>query len=248
MRHDAGQAVGAKLVAALGLLATGFLLRRPARAMQRRYAMRPRRGVLGRFAPLLLRRGLPLLLPMLAPLLGRRTSASLAKLGLPIGAPRAAAPLRTAPAFDVARYAGLWYEIARLPRRFERRCASDTLVHYSVDAESLIAVGRCTGVDGRVHETAGRMRVPDPHAPAELELSYAPLWLRWWPGAWSDYWVIYVDAEYTCALVGTPERDGLWVLARDPSLPDSALQALLTLASRLGFDTTKVRLTPHSAG
>jgi apolipoprotein D and lipocalin family protein len=248
LRHDAAHAVGAKLAAVAGLLVAGWLLRRSRRVAHRDGVARVARG--RRFGGLLawaLRRALPLLLPLLSPLLNRRAARTLAGLGLPIGAPRALAPLRTEPTLDLARYAGLWYEIARLPRRFERRCAGDVLTHYSVDGDGLIVVNRCRDERGETREAAGRLRAPDPRVPAELEVSYAPLWLRWWPGAWHDHWVIYVDAEYSCALVGTPERDGLWVLAREPELPDPALQALLTLASRLGFDTSRVRLTPQSA-
>jgi apolipoprotein D and lipocalin family protein len=80
-----------------------------------------------------------------------------------------------------------------------------------------------------------------------MELTHAPPWLRWFPGAWSDHHVIYVDAEHSCMLVGTPDRDGLWLMARDPWLPDAARDALVSLAAKLGFPVTRLRMTPQSS-
>jgi apolipoprotein D and lipocalin family protein len=158
---------------------------------------------------------------------------------------RAAPPLATVGALDLQRYAGLWHEIARLPRRAERRCERDVLAFYRPHAEGLIAVNACTDRSGRRHEKAALLRVPDAREPGRLEASFAPPWLRWLPAAWTDYCVMYVDPDYEVALVGTPERDGLWLLARDPVLPDNVRQGLLELAARHGFDTSRVRATPQ---
>jgi apolipoprotein D and lipocalin family protein len=190
--------------------------------------------------------GLPLLLPLLTPLLDRRVATWLSVFGLPVGMPRAAAPLLTSATLDLARYSGAWHEIARLPRRGEGRCASDALAYYRLHDGGLVAVHRCLDAAGRVQEKTGFIRVAHPSEPGRLEATYAPPWLRWFPGVWSDYWVIYVDAEYNCALVGTPDRDGLWLLARDASIPAAARDALLALAAKVGFPVGRLQFTPHT--
>lgn len=245
LRQGAGRALTSKAMAGAGLLFAAWLMR--GSRQRRRGGQSGRHGsFLGRVLPGALHRGLPLLLPLLTPLLDRRVAVWLSSIGLPIGAPRAEAPLLTTATLDLARYAGLWHEIARLPRRGERRCASDVVAYYRLHEEGLIAVNRCLDEAGRAQERAGLMRAPDAREPGRLETTYAPPWLRWFPGVWSDYCVIYVDAEYSCALVGTPDRDSLWLLARDARIPHEARDALLALAAKLGFPVARVRLTPHT--
>ena len=245
LRHDASRAVTSKAMAGAGLLAAGFLLR-GGRGHRRRAHAGRHRSLFRRLLPRALQSGLPLLLPLLTPLLNRRVATWLSAFGLPVGTPPAAAPLLTAATLDLDRYSGVWYEIASLPRRGGGRCASDAVAYYRVHDKGLIAVNRCLDASGRAQETAGFGRVRHSQQAGRLEATYAPPWLRWFPGVWADYCVIYVDAEYNCALVGTPDRDELWLLARDASIPDEARNALVTLAARLGFPAGRLRFTPHT--
>jgi apolipoprotein D and lipocalin family protein len=244
--QDASRALASKAMAGAGLLAAGWLIRGGRGHRRSKAPSGRRRSVLGRLWPRALQTGLPLLLPLLSPLLDRRVAAWLAGFGLPVGTPRAAAPLLTSATLDLSRYSGAWHEIARLPRRGDGRCASDVLAYYRAHEGGLIAVHRCLDARAGVHEKTGFLRVAHPSEPGRLEATFAPSWLRWFPGVWADYCVIYVDAEYNCALVGTPERDGLWMLARDASLPDEARDALMALAARLGFAVGRLQFTPQS--
>ena len=63
------------------------------------------------------------------------------------------------------------------------------------------------------------------------------------PLVWGDYWILKLDRDYQVALVGTPNRQYLWVLSRAPRLDEAALQAELDYARTLGFDVDKVELT-----
>ena len=64
---------------------------------------------------------------------------------------------------------------------------------------------------------------------------------------WGDYWVLGLDPEYRWAVVGTPDREYLWILARSPDLPDADYQAALSIAASQGFDITRTARTPHDA-
>jgi apolipoprotein D and lipocalin family protein len=55
-----------------------------------------------------------------------------------------------------------------------------------------------------------------------------------------NYWVFHVDDHYQAAIVGTPDRKYLWLLARTPSIPRHQYDALLAKAERLGFDVARV--------
>jgi apolipoprotein D and lipocalin family protein len=239
----AGRALSVKLLAGAGLVAAGWLLHRP-RARASRAALPPRGGL--RMALLRAQRWLPLLLPLAAPLLDRKVVRLLAFAGLPVKV-RKLAPLMTVPALDLRAFAGLWFEIARLPGWRDAPGRHDATLHYRIDDDgSVTLTQRWIEADGQPHGKLGRLRRPSTQRPGELETSMAPPWLRWWPGVWDDHWVIYVERDYRCALIGSPERDSLWLLAREPALPDDAVRALLTLAGRLGFDSARVQRTPHA--
>jgi len=75
---------------------------------------------------------------------------------------------------------------------------------------------------------------------------FLPLALAWLPFAWGDYWILDLAPDYSHALVGTPSREYLWILAREPAMDDARLRALLDRARVLGFDDTKVVRTPQS--
>ena len=47
-------------------------------------------------------------------------------------------PLATIAALDLRRYMGFWYEIAKFPNRFQKKCVGQTRADYSVMSD-----GRC---------------------------------------------------------------------------------------------------------
>jgi apolipoprotein D and lipocalin family protein len=185
-----------------------------------------------------------------------RFAALLMSLGLPLVA-RATRPesdVQTAPHVDLRRYAGRWYEIARTPERRQRQGAANAMADYAVlaagaDPEDveLAVTNRCSAADGSIAAVDGiAQAVPGSHG-AKLEVTFAPIWLRWLPWVWADHWILYVDDDYRSAVVGTPDQRQLWLLARAPRLEPMDYQRLLDQASAQGFDTARLALTPQSA-
>src|SRR5919112_3421004 len=71
-------------------------------------------------------------------------------------------PLRVVPSVDLPRYAGLWYEVARLPNRFEEKCAGDVTAEYTPrDDGRITVVNRCRKRDGQMTEAEGVARLAD---------------------------------------------------------------------------------------
>lgn len=60
------------------------------------------------------------------------------------------APLPTVAAVDLDRYYGTWYEIARLPNRFQSMCASDIRATYRPDGENVSVLNQCRTADGKL--------------------------------------------------------------------------------------------------
>ena len=172
---------------------------------------------------------------------------ALAPVGPADGAPLMRAPLQAVAPVDIKRYAGMWHEQARLPNRFQKQCTGPVTAEYTPLPDGTIEVrNRCIVADGNFEESVGSARVvPVAGQPGagRLEVRFAPAWLSWLPMAWGDYWILKLDREYEVALVGTPDRDYLWVLSRAPRLELDKIEAELDYARTLGFDVDKVILT-----
>ena len=155
-------------------------------------------------------------------------------------------PLVTAPNVDLQRYSGTWYEIARLPEKWEKDCASDVTATYQGTIDGgLRVLHRCRRRDGSLKRTIGRAEVVDVDTNAKLRISYAPQLLDALPFVWSDYCIIDVANDYSTAIVGTPDRAHLWLLARSSTVSEETRSAFIAKALGQGFDTSQLIYTRH---
>ena len=136
---------------------------------------------------------------------------------------------------DLDRYVGVWHEIAKIPNRFQTKCAHGTTAEYSRREDGRIAVhNRCIEADGRAGEAHGVARIVDPVSHAKLKVSFVSF-LGWRP-FWGDYWVIGLDPDYQWAIVGTPNRKYGWILGRTPTLDEETLDGIYAILERNGYD------------
>jgi apolipoprotein D and lipocalin family protein len=153
----------------------------------------------------------------------------------------AAAPLTTIQTLDTARYAGTWYEIAKYPNYFQRKCLANTVATYSAQPDGTIRVdNRCTQEGNKVDQAVGQARQLGGAGSPKLEVRFAPAWLSALPFVWGDYWVIDLDPAYTLAAVSEPKREYLWILSRTAKVDPQAYAALLQRLAAKGFDTSKL--------
>ena len=155
------------------------------------------------------------------------------------------APVRPVPLVDLDRYAGEWFEIARLPNRFQRQCVGDVRASYSTRSDGrLDVVNRCRTIDGQ-SEARGVARIVDDRTFARLKVRFAPAWLSPLPFVWGDYWIIGLAPDYSWAVIGEPGRDYLWILARSPHLDDASVAAARAAARASGYDVERLVQTSH---
>ena len=138
--------------------------------------------------------------------------------------------LFTVEQLDITRYAGTWYEIARLPNRFEKglECVSAT---YTLRDDGKITVqNRGVSIEdhSKVSDIKGVAWVPDSSKPGQIKVQF------FWPFA-GKYWVIALDENYNYALVGDPSRKFLWVLSKSKSLDEQIYDDLIKTAKKYGF-------------
>jgi apolipoprotein D and lipocalin family protein len=154
-------------------------------------------------------------------------------------------PLPTVPSLDLQRYLGTWYEIDRLPMRHEPEDATDISAHYSLNEDGSVRVqNRCLH-NGRVEEAIGQAKPVDA-SNSKLEVTFLPEGLRWIPFTKGDYWVIQLDSGYTTAMIGSPDREYLWLLARQPEMDATTRDHYIAHARQLGFDVDTLIHTPHT--
>jgi apolipoprotein D and lipocalin family protein len=157
-------------------------------------------------------------------------------LSAPLAAIAGAAnqPLHTVPSVDLARYAGTWHEIARYPNFFQKGCRDATAVYTLTHDGELSILNRCLkGETGEVSEAKGKGWVVSPPDAARLKVSF--FWLFR-----GDYWIIDLGKEYEYAVVGTPDRESLWILARQPKLPADVYAGILARLKSQGFDPSRL--------
>ena len=156
--------------------------------------------------------------------------------------------VKTIASLDVAKYLGTWYEIAKFPNWFQRKCASNTKAVYSVRPDgNLKVLNSCKAADGELLDAEGTARQIGAKDSPRLEVRFAPAWLSFLPMVWGDYWVIDLDSQYQVAAVSDPRREYLWILSRTPQLDKKAYDDLLQRLQSQQFDTRKLELTPQSS-
>jgi apolipoprotein D and lipocalin family protein len=154
-----------------------------------------------------------------------------------VGIPKGIEPVND---FDISRYLGTWYEIARLDHRFERGL-SNIHAEYSLRQDSGIDVVN-KGYDDHAQkweEARGRAYFVGDPTVGRLKVSFfGPFF--------GGYNIVALDKKnYSYAVVCGPDRSYFWILARTPVLPADTLNDLLRLSESLGFDTQSLIFPVH---
>jgi apolipoprotein D and lipocalin family protein len=149
-------------------------------------------------------------------------------------------PLDVVETVDLGRYAGRWYEIARLPNWFQKQCAGEVTASYTVlNDRSIEVINRCRKENGQVAKAVGRAKRASKDGPnTKLRVRFAPAFLSFLPFVWGDYWIVDLASDYSYAVVGEPSRKYLWVLSRTPEMDETTLQSILDRVKERGYDLT----------
>lgn len=155
------------------------------------------------------------------------------------------------PSVDLKAYMGQWYQVALYPNRFQAQCVDSTTATYSLRPDGQVTVlNRCRTQDGW-DDTEGLARPRDGAqvkdgqlAPARLEVSFLPRFIRWLPVGWGNYDLLLLGPNQQWAIVGEPTREYLWVLSRTPQL-DAAQWLLVEAALReRGYELGRLKREP----
>lgn len=178
-----------------------------------------------------------------------RTCATVLALGcaLPAVAQDANAPaVKTIASLDVPRYMGTWFEVARFPNRFQKKCVGYTRADYTLQTDGTVQVrNRCKLENGEMDEALGTAKQIGAATSPQLKVRFAPAWLSFIPAVWGDYWVIDLDEAYQLAAVSDSKREYLWILSRTAKVDAGTLSSLLERLRAQGFKLDTLMMTPQ---
>ncbi|WP_029906613.1 lipocalin family protein [Prevotella sp. 10(H)] len=151
--------------------------------------------------------------------------------------PKGAVPVRP---FNLKKYLGKWYEIARLDYRFEKNL-NNTTAEYSLNEDKTVkVVNKGYNPKKKKEEVAvGVARFVNEPDEARLKVSF-------WGPIYSGYNVIAIDSKYKHALVVGKNRNYMWLLSKEKSMPEDVKLEYLRRAIELGYDVSKLVWVEHN--
>ena len=142
--------------------------------------------------------------------------------------------------FDINRYVGKWYEIARLDHSFERGMTDVTATYRLQNDGSVEVINR--GFDTKRNE----WRDAEGKAKFIRDTNIASLKVSFFGPFYGGYHVVALDQQdYRWAMVSGPNREYLWILARERELPAAIREQLVARASALGFNPKALIWVSH---
>ena len=154
-----------------------------------------------------------------------------------LGMPEGVSPVDD---FDVGRYMGKWYEIARLDHSFERGLERVS-ANYSLREDGGVAVLNrgYSPDDGEWSEAEGKAYFVSGENQGYLKVSFfGPFY--------GSYVIFELDKEhYQYAFVSGPDNSYLWLLSREPRLPGSVIDTFTEQSRALGFDVDNLIFVRH---
>jgi apolipoprotein D and lipocalin family protein len=187
----------------------------------------------------------PLATAGLSTAIGKLAGVATALAALAVSLATATPPVHGVDKLDMSRYAGTWFEVARLPNKLQARCRFDVTATYRLKADGTVTVlNRCVDANEHVKVDVGHA-TPLDGDPAKLRLSYVPDWLSWWPGTRSDHWVVMLDDDYRYAVVSDSTRSALWILSRSPALDAATYDGIVSRLRAQRYPVDQLVLTPQ---
>lgn len=143
--------------------------------------------------------------------------------------------------FELERYLGTWYEIARFPHRFEKNLVGVTAT-YSLKKDGKVKVqnaGYKNSLDGEFKSATGKAKFAGDPATGHLKVSFFLFF-------YADYFIMELDKEdYQWVMIGSSSPDYFWILCREPVMDESVYQELLKRATKKGYDLSPLQKVPQ---
>ena len=135
--------------------------------------------------------------------------------------------------FNLTRFLGNWYEVARIKNEFEPNMTK-VKAKYSYNQDGSVKVINSGYFKGNLRQLVGTAwKTEDPSV----------LKIRFFPGIYSDYRILEIGNNYEYALIGGSSNTYLWILSRTPQLDEEILKDLVEKAKEIGYKVDLLVMT-----
>jgi len=137
--------------------------------------------------------------------------------------------------FEIEKYLGTWYEIARFDHSFERNLQGTTAT-YTLRSDGKIKVvnqGYKGSLNGKQSVAVGKAKLTSSETPRNLLVSFFLFF-------YAPYNILELDKDYQYVLIGSNSDKYLWILSRTPQMEPSTYNMLVDKAKARGYDTSKL--------
>jgi apolipoprotein D and lipocalin family protein len=164
--------------------------------------------------------------------------AALAAIGILMYAcnqPKTNMEIKAVEQLDLEKYLGTWYEIARIPIKQEKGLHNVTATYTLKDNGRVSVVNAGYKKNGEMKMAKATAWRPDPGTEGKLKVRF------FWPFA-ADYLVVYLNDDYTHAIVSGKNGEYAWILSKYPKLKKDSLDNLMSVAHVKGLDTARFEM------
>lgn len=141
---------------------------------------------------------------------------------------------------DLERYAGLWYDVASFPARFQKNCFCTTATYTLTEKGTVEVYNTCRkgGAEGKESGIRGKAFAVNGSHNTKLKVQF------FWPFR-ADYWIVKLDKDYQWAVVSTPGKNYLWILSRTPEMDETLFNSIVESLRVDNYDTGLLLRTPQ---
>lgn len=150
--------------------------------------------------------------------------------------------VRTADDVDIEKFMGDWYVIGNIPTFIEKGIWN-AKEQYELNEDGTIATTFTfneDGPDGEFKKYTPKGFVYDEKFPSNAVWGMQFIW-----PIKAEYVIMHVDEDYTETVIGRSKRDYLWIMYREPDMPEERLNALMDMAVEEGYEREAIRIVPH---
>jgi apolipoprotein D and lipocalin family protein len=149
-------------------------------------------------------------------------------------------PISTVDSVDLGRFMGDWYVIANIPTFIEKN-AYNAVESYRLEEDGTVATTFRFNKGG----FDGPLKVYHPRGFIEDEQSNAVWGMQFiWPFK-AEYRIIYLTENYQQTVIGRSKRDYVWIMARQPSIPEEDYSRILRFLEKEGYDIAQIQKVPQ---
>lgn len=150
-------------------------------------------------------------------------------------------PIHTVSSVDLNRFMGDWYVIANIPTTIEKD-AYNAVESYRLAEDGTIETTftfNKGGFDGPLKTYHPRGYIQDKESNAVWGMQF------FWPFK-AEYRIVFLNEDYTTTVIGRSKRDYVWIMARQPDIPDKDYALILNFLEDQGYDISKVKKVPQT--